>query len=406
MASIKKKTIIRYTLDGKRVPKDTPGAIKTRHESKNWYGKYRDANNQLREASLCSDKTMANRQLADILRLVEREKIGDVQPEDNHRLAPLAEHLADYQQHLLAKGDGVKHVAKTINRIKSILAGCEFDRLADISASKVYGWLHNQRQQDGQQQDGAANGHKTIRFGVKTSNHYLRAIKGFLNWLVEDGRHNSNPLTKLKPLNADVDVRHDRRVLSSQDFNLLLDTTKQSSRTDKGKGWAFDGLARWRLYTIAAYTGLRASECASLTGGSFDWDAETITVEAAYSKHRRQDVLPIHPQLKAAIQDWVGSLKTTEKLFPGNWADEQYGMGGKMVKRDLQEAGLQYQDDANKKFDFHAIRGQFITSCARSGLHPKRAQQLARHSDINLTMAAYTKLGDDELRDAMGEVTI
>jgi hypothetical protein len=42
---------------------------------------------------------------------------------------------------------------------------------------------------------------------------------------------------------------------------------------------------------------------------------------------------------------------------------------------------------------FHALRMTFITNLTRSGVSPKTAQTLARHSDINLTMGVYTRLG-------------
>ena len=40
--------------------------------------------------------------------------------------------------------------------------------------------------------------------------------------------------------------------------------------------------------------------------------------------------------------------------------------------------------------DFHALRHTFITNLARSGVHPKTAQALARHSTITLTMDRYS----------------
>ena len=40
-----------------------------------------------------------------------------------------------------------------------------------------------------------------------------------------------------------------------------------------------------------------------------------------------------------------------------------------------------------------AIRKSFITNLTRSGVAPKTAQLLARHSDINRTMNVYTMLG-------------
>lgn len=40
--------------------------------------------------------------------------------------------------------------------------------------------------------------------------------------------------------------------------------------------------------------------------------------------------------------------------------------------------------------DFHALRNTFITMLASSGVHPKVAQVLARHSTITLTMDRYS----------------
>jgi integrase len=51
--------------------------------------------------------------------------------------------------------------------------------------------------------------------------------------------------------------------------------------------------------------------------------------------------------------------------------------------------------------DFHALRGTYMINLARSGIHPKTAQILARHSDTQLAMKVYTKLGRNEVADAL-----
>jgi len=40
--------------------------------------------------------------------------------------------------------------------------------------------------------------------------------------------------------------------------------------------------------------------------------------------------------------------------------------------------------------DFHALRHTFVSRLASSGVHPKTAQRLARHSTITLTIDPYT----------------
>ena len=46
-------------------------------------------------------------------------------------------------------------------------------------------------------------------------------------------------------------------------------------------------------------TGLRKGEIASLTPVSFDLEVDpaTLTIEAQDTKHRRKDILPLHPDL-------------------------------------------------------------------------------------------------------------
>jgi hypothetical protein len=85
----------------------------------------------------------------------------------------------------------------------------------------------------------------------------------------------------------------------------------------------------------------------------------------------------------------------------------------KMIRRDLNAARATWiaeaASDAEKsehedsdfllfeteegRADFHALRHMFITNLAGSGVHPKLAMELARHSTITLTMDRYTHVG-------------
>ena len=72
-----------------------------------------------------------------------------------------------------------------------------------------------------------------------------------------------------------------------------------------------------------------------------------------------------------------------------------------MLRADLEDAGIAYSDDAGRVVDFHALRHTFISNLAAGGVHPKRAQELARHSTIMLTMDHYTHVSRSELADAL-----
>jgi hypothetical protein len=57
-----------------------------------------------------------------------------------------------------------------------------------------------------------------------------------------------------------------------------------------------------------------------------------------------------------------------------------------MLRNDLRAADIPYQDAPGRFFDFHSLRGQFISGLAAGDVHPKVAQVLARHSTVTLTM--------------------
>ena len=156
------------------------------------------------------------------------------------------------------------------------------------------------------------------------------------------------------------------------------------------------------LYRLAASTGLRCSELASLTPESFDLGRKppVVTVVAAVSKRRREDVLPLRADLAVLLEGWFLGKEEDGRIFAGTWNSR----AADMLKLDLKAAKISYRDGKGRVFDFHSTRVQFVTSLARAKVHPKVAQQLARHSDINLTMRVYTQLDLDDLGAAVEQL--
>jgi hypothetical protein len=59
------------------------------------------------------------------------------------------------------------------------------------------------------------------------------------------------------------------------------------------------------------------------------------------------------------------------------------------------------RDEAGRVFDFHSLRHTFLTNLARSGVHPRIMQSMARHSDPKLTLGRYTHTEIGEQGDAL-----
>jgi integrase len=409
MASLFKPVIIRYILDGKRVNKDTPGARPKKCKSSKWYGQYADANGQTQRVPLSMNKTVAQQMLAALVNKNENAKIGVVDPCEEHSRRPLTEQLDDFRRYLEDKDNTAEHVALSVNRIQAVLDGCGFVFIRDLAPGPVLHYLAERRKLP----------RKKGGISVASSNHYVRAIKAFSAWLAGNEQRAARDVLKhLSTLNAETDRRHERRSVPADEFRLLLECTRASAQ----QVCKLDGPARFLLYSVAGYTGLRIAELHSLTPASFDLTADppTVTVQAGYSKRRRRDTLPLHPDLARMVGEYVEGMAADAPIWPGwNW----HKKGASMLRHDLAAARaawiaeakgdeaegkrrressfLTYQDAAGRVFDFHATRGQFISELARQGVHPKTAQLLARHSDINLTMNAYTHLGMVDLSAAV-----
>jgi hypothetical protein len=70
-------------------------------------------------------------------------------------------------------------------------------------------------------------------------------------------------------------------------------------------------------------------------------------------------------------------------------------------RTDLEKAGIPFLDERGRRIDYHALRTTFITRLSTMKVHPRVAMELARHSDMRLTMKTYTDAGQLPLREAM-----
>jgi integrase len=299
--------------------------------------------------------------------LLERVKAAAFRPLDEH--VDGAPDLPGLRQSLEAKGATALYVSVVTARVRRIFEGCEFRSWNDIDPSKVMVFL-----------SGLQAGKK--RVGAATFNAYLVALKTFCTWMVHEGRALRSPVDHLEGPNVRVDPRHARRALAIEELRRLLQAARQGPVV-----LGMSGQARALLYRLAVETGLRASELASLTAASFDLcsPSPTVAVAAAHSKRRRQDVLPLRPDTAIALAEYIKTLPAGDKLFA-----VPTGRLARMMRVDLAVAGVPYIDATGKHADFHALRHTCGSLLAAAGVHPKVAQTILRHSDINMTLSRYS----------------
>jgi len=345
-----------------------------------WYFAFTDHAGKRRVRKGFTDKVLTEQLAAKAENESMLRSRGLIDPQ-SERLAeerglPIEKHLKAFEQSL-AKTTG-KHVKLTISRVRRLIQGCKFATLADLNGEAVEIFLNELSEKED--------------LGHRTYNHYLQAIDSFGNWLVSTKRSAFNPTVGMERQNTAVDVRHQRRALKSSEFASLV----QSARGSGEDIQCFSGEERARIYLISYLTGLRRKEIGSLTPRSFSLDSSpaTVTIQAACSKHRRTDVLPLHPALVAMLRVWLAGKGPSELLFPKlekrrTWL---------MVKKDLERVGIAYENEVGIA-DFHAAgRHTHITELLRNGVTLPEAKELARHTDVKMTMR-YTHIGiDDQAR--------
>jgi site-specific recombinase XerC len=213
----------------------------------------------------------------------------------------------------------------------------------------------------------------------------MRVVKGFSRWLWRDGRVREDALAHLTSLNPDADRRHERRALTPVEQARLIRAAEAGPAVIK-----LSGPDRAALYRLALGTGFRANELRSLTPEAFQLGADilTVTVAAAYSKRRRDDVQPIRPDLADALRPWLSTKLPGKHVF-GN----QTGHTSLMIRTDLEAAGIAYRDGSDRVADFHSLRHSFITALAMCKAPVKVIQSLARHSTPALTLGVYAHVG-------------
>jgi len=337
-----------------------------RKQSKNWYIDYKAADRTRKRVKGFKDKQATAQLAAKLERESEFAQAGIVDKYKKHRLRPLSEHLEDFRK---ALGDTTKHAKQTVKSVKKVFEACRFRKWADIQASTFFNYL-NKLKNHGD-------------MSPRTFNFYLKAGKQFCRWMVQDQRASQSPLEHLKAETI-TNRKRQRRVLNADEIRTLLEVTKAAPER-----FGMTGYERALLYRLAVETGLRANELRNLKVSSFDFNNLTVTAVAVYTKNKQIATLPLRADTAGELQSFFASKMPNTKAFGGRY-QKLTDRTAEMLRCDLADANIHYQDDAGMYFDFHSFRHEAGSLLAASGTHPKVAQSIMRHSDINLTMSLYT----------------
>lgn len=396
----RRHTVTRYQLpDGTRCAKDTPGAVKIKALTDTYYVKLpREGLPPERISLETANEQEAWDKLRALLLARERAAAGLDAPAVRHASRPIGEHLADWKTHLQDAGNtGAKQVGLLMSRMGELVGLAGWERLGQIDRASALRALSKLTATRGR---GVALGHEGR--SARTRNHYLRHLKQFTRWCVEDGRLERDPAALVAPVDVESARRHVRRAPSARDVGRLMSYLEGTYCPAEGepplappvRNGVLTGPLRALGYRVCMATGFRGKELRLLGRRSFDLDAGTVRGLAAHTKSRKEAVLPLPPWL-------IEELRQHFDAGGGCWERWDKCWPGRLLKADLEACGIPYETDEGV-FDFHALRVFFCTFCASSpDISPKTLQALARHSDPGLTLRIYAKAQEQQMRDVV-----
>lgn len=382
-------TITRHVdTEGKRCPKDTPGARQVKSLSESYYTDIWDGKSRKRIPLGTSDLATAWANLRAILKRQAEAELGIRDRFAEAAEVPLEKHIDDWVESAEARGVSPKQCLGLRSSVLELARLAGWRRITDIdydSALKALARL--QRPTEGNPQG----------LSAQTRNHYTKKIKQFTNWAAgHSGRLRTDPLKQLATVDVSTDRRHDRRTPSDEEIGKLFEYLEGADALEVE---GMSGRHRALAYRVAMATGLRAGELRSLTPSSFDLERATVTVAASYSKRRREDVLPLPPWLVILIRDWFTS---GGRCFDGFPAEHP----GKVLKADLASARIPYTvknaAGVDLYFDFHSLRHYFCSWAGNLvGISPRALLALTRHSTPELAMQIYGQTKTSDVRTAV-----
>jgi integrase len=378
-----------------------------------WRARWTDAGGKRRCRILSTDRRVAERAFARLVRERDLQSLGLGDEEGQNRvLREVCEaYLPDH---------AVTVSPRQAKRVEGILTRL-MDEIGDLRVRELRPeWVGIYRQRRLRQ--GTAN---------RTVNLEIGTLKAMLNWALACGLIAKNPVAHVKPLpSGKAHEKRPRRALTRQEIDAFLVAAQtidgclrarreaRKSIADGTRGRAYKAKPRRpyvpqaSLWTALVWTGARFGELTAVCWGDVDLETATLTLPPPTTKNKKGRVIPLLPvvvdamrPLREVHREVLGREPTAGDhvfLTPrGASVHGNYRRALTRFREVCREAGIANVDEQGRKVDIHALRHTFASELGRANVGLTHAQHLLGHSDPKLTASLYTHLGVEDLRGAV-----
>ena len=391
-----------------------PGRLKPvtkRDGSRAYLAEWQDATGGRCRRILSSDRRIAERTFAAIIRQRDLELAGLAVEQGQDRLLT---RLRDSYLVDLKLRRSQHHHARSRAALNRILSELTARKVRDLRPDEVSQYLRDRVR------DGASH---------RTANLDFAALRAMLNWAVRTRLIAANPLAGVRGLpEGKAHAKVVWRALTEDEVQRLLVAARASDDQEnqrvaairtiragsKGRKYAakprLPRIPQVPFWITLIETGARWGELSQATWGDLDEQAGHLTIRAITSKSRKERSVPLREyvlaelhRVKVAHARVLDRLpRSSELLFlspTGNRLRPANCM--RMFNRLLEDAGIPKVNDRSERVVIHSLRHTAATRLGRAGVGLLQVQKILGHCDPKLTAAIYTHFEAEDLRGAV-----
>lgn len=223
-----------------------------------------------------------------------------------------------------------------------------------------------------------------------TLHGYVRAVRRFFTWLVEEDILKQNPSLRFELPQVE---RRPKSGISDRDQSIMLDLAKKQNLRD------------FAMLMFVADTGCRAAGVAGLQIKDLDISRRRATVyEKGRGGNGKGRTVYFLPDTASALREWL--LKRIKDNHDYVFSSEHGGRGltssgvYQIFKRVANEAGVR------KRWSPHQWRHWRARKWAQGGMNLGIVAQLLGHTDVKVTSEYYGSFADADLQQAHAKYTL
>lgn len=285
----------------------------------------------------------------------------------------------DYMSEKEASNISVATISSYKNSFKKFVGFVGEDKkTSDVDERVIFAWINSMKN----------DGIKPVSI-----NHFLREIRAFLYWCMNETREYITPNFKVKLITEQDETF---KIFNDDEIDAILE--RPQNKND---------FAAWRTYTIIHLvldTGFRAGTIVNMKIG--DVDLFTKDIILSHTKNNKSQRVPmssaLYNCLKEYIRDWRKNAKSDEYLFCNIGAE-------KLTTRALRLALMRYckkrgvtrltkDGKIEGKSNIHGLRHTFAKGWIQGGNNVFELQKVLGHSSLDMTRK-YVNLYDADIKE-------